>query len=171
TTPSARWSWRWSSFRERGRVRRAAGLVAALAALALPVACPSGGDGAGGGGGGRGAPVAVPRDAARLTCWGAPAPGGAGGEIRFEDVTAEEGLVEPLTGMRGHAAAWGDLAGDGRLALFVGTFADRPAEDYQERGADGPAPDALLQRGDGGFEAADLPEVRGRTSGAAFADL
>src|SRR5690606_14802315 len=44
-------------------------------------------------------------------------------------------------------------------------------EDYQERGADGPAPDALLQRGDGGFEAADLPEVRGRTSGAAFADL
>lgn len=104
------------------------------------------------------------------TCWSAPA-SGSGGEIRFEDATADFGLVEPLTGMRGHAAAWGDIDGSGTPDLFVGTFADRPVEEYQQRGADGPSSDVLLRSADDSLERAELPEVRGRTSGAAFADL
>lgn len=105
-----------------------------------------------------------------MTCWTAPA-SGSGGEIRFEDVTEDYGLVEPLAGMHGHAAAWGDIDGNGMPDLFVGTFADRPVEEYQHRGADGPSPDTLLRARGDSFESGGLPEVRGRTSGAAFADL
>ncbi len=114
--------------------------------------------------------VPVDSDIERLTCWAAPT-SGVGGEIRFDDVTSEMGLVEPLLGMRGHAAAWGDVDGSGAPDLFVGTFADRPEEEYQQRGAAGPSPDVLLSLKGGTFGAADLPEVRGRSSGAAFADL
>jgi hypothetical protein len=115
-------------------------------------------------------PRDVPADVAGLTCWTAPA-SGAGGEIGLQDASADFGLVEPLTGMRGHAAAWGDVDGSGTPDLFVGTFADRPVEDYQQRGADGPSPDTLVVLAGGSFELGDLPEVRGRTSGAVFADL
>ncbi|HET9608878.1 MAG TPA: CRTAC1 family protein [Acidimicrobiales bacterium] len=164
-------------------MRRLAGLVAA--AVLAAAACSSGGSDGGSSGdagpdggdragaGDASAPVPVSGDLARLTCWEAPAPGvggGEDGEIAWEDVTADRGLVDPLTGMHAHAAAWGDLGGDAP-ALFVGTFADRPQDDYRARGADGASPDALLQPGDGGFEPGGLPEVRGRTSGAVFADL
>ena len=154
-------------------------IVALLAAAVLAGACSSG-DGSSGDdvpvpddrtSSEAGAPVPVSGDIARLTCWEAPAPGARGGDIAFEDVTADHGLVEPLTGMHAHAAAWGDLDGDGGLGLFVGTFADRPQEDYRTRGARGASPDAVLRLDDGGFEAGGLPEVHGRTSGAAFADL
>lgn len=110
------------------------------------------------------------RGSGQLTCWEAPA-SGAGGEIGFEDVTEDYGLVEPLAGMHGHAAAWGDVDDSGTPDLFVGTFADRPVEEYRHRGADGPSPDSLLRVEDGSFVRGGLPEVRGRTSGAAFADL
>jgi enediyne biosynthesis protein E4 len=109
-------------------------------------------------------------DVERLTCWAAPA-SGDGGEIAFADVTADYGLVEALTGMHGHAAAWADVSADGRPDLFVGTFADRPDEEYRHRGATGAAPDAVLRLGDQVFEPAEFPEVYGRTSGAVFADL
>jgi enediyne biosynthesis protein E4 len=105
-----------------------------------------------------------------LSCWAAPASAG-GGEVVFEDVTADFGLVEPLTGMHGHAAAWGDVDGNGLPDLFVGTFADRPTEDYRHRGSPGASPDVLLKQSDGSFEAAGFPGVYGRTSGAVFADL
>jgi enediyne biosynthesis protein E4 len=112
----------------------------------------------------------VTRDVDSLTCWTAPAPG-AGGEIDFDDVTANYGLVEPLLGMHGHAAAWGDIDSDRAPDLFVGTFADRPDDAYQHRGAAGPSADVMLRLDDGTFEAGGFPEVRGRTSGAVFADL
>jgi enediyne biosynthesis protein E4 len=106
-----------------------------------------------------------------LVCWAAdPRPGSS--EISFVDATAEAGLLEPLKGFYGHAAAWGDVNGDAKPDLFVGTFADRPEEEYQMRGAPGPAPDRLLVNGPDGFQVdSGFPELFGRTSGAAFADL
>lgn len=81
-------------------------------------------------------------------------------------------LESQLTGMRGHAVAVGDVNGDGWVDVFVGTFADRPVEDYQSRGATGPAPDRLLLGGPSGYVIdTTFPTVFGRTSGAAFADL
>ncbi len=103
-----------------------------------------------------------------ITCW-EEAQSGDGKDITFADMTDGWGLVEPLIGMLGHAAAWGDPSGDDRPDLFVGTFGDRPVETYRVRGADGPTPDRLLEGGPpfAGLESYGL----GRTSGAVFADL
>ena len=87
-------------------------------------------------------------------------------------VTEQALLVAPLTGMHGHAAAWGDVDGDGFPDLYVGTFADRPDQAYAVRGARGPSPDRLLV-GDGKSfsDNRTLDAPLGRSSGAAFADL
>ena len=74
--------------------------------------------------------------------------------------------------MMGHTVAVGDVNGDGWEDLFVGTFADRPVQEYQFRGATGPSPDRLLLGGPSGFTAdPSFPEMYGRTASAAFADL
>ena len=97
------------------------------------------------------------------------------GKIKFENVTEEAGLLEPLKGMMGHGAAWGDITGNGYPDLFFGTFSGRPDSIYAERGH-GPysEPDKLfLNNGDGTFtEVVNSPvNKRGRNSGAAFADF
>lgn len=103
-------------------------------------------------------------------CWEAPA--GGSGRMAFEDRTRELGLVSPLAGMMAHAAAAGDVNNDGWVDLFVGTFADRPAGEYAGRGASGPSPDRLLLGSPEGFRVDEtFPEMRGRSSGAVFADL
>ncbi len=108
---------------------------------------------------------------AAVTCWQAD-PADGSGDISFSDVTAASGLIEPLTGMFAHAAAWGDINGDLLPDLVVGTFADRPTERYQHRGAIQPAPDRLLVQSDGAFATLeDFPQSYGRSSGAAFVDL
>jgi enediyne biosynthesis protein E4 len=112
----------------------------------------------------------ITADTENLTCWTAPA-GGSAGEISFEDRTADAGLEETLTGLRGHAAAFGDVDGNGQVDLFVGTFADRAQEEYRVRGASGASPDVLLRQDGPSFETGDFPDVYGRTSGAVFADL
>ena len=101
--------------------------------------------------------------------------GSASGQIKFKDVTKKAGLIEPLTGMVGHGAAWGDVNGDGFPDLFFGTFAYFGSYDYNQRGNEsGAKPNALLlNNGDGTFsEVPDSPiRVRSWNSGAAFADF
>ncbi|HEY5889868.1 MAG TPA: VCBS repeat-containing protein, partial [Acidimicrobiia bacterium] len=103
-------------------------------------------------------------------CWTNPT-SPSDGEITFTDETSAFGLETPLTGMRGHAAAWGDVNGDGISDLVVGTFALARNDVYAVRGATGPSPDRLLVGGDPEFEVSSFPEQFGRTSGAGFADL
>ena len=43
-------------------------------------------------------------------------------QISFDDVTEKAGLIEPLKGMMGHCAAWGDVNGDGFPDLFLAPF-------------------------------------------------
>ena len=97
------------------------------------------------------------------------------GQIHFEDVTQEAGLIEALKGVKGHSAAWGDVTGNGYPDLFVGTFSDRPDSIYATRGHIAKAePDKLfLNLGDGTFKEVLESPVRqyGRCSGSAFADF
>lgn len=107
-----------------------------------------------------------------LTCWVSPLSSQGEGGIVFEDVTAASGLVDPLTGMHGHAVIWGDVDGDDIPDLFVGTFADRPPERYRHRGADGPTPDRLLLSDGSAFrQDPGFPEMLTRTSGGVAFDL
>ena len=92
--------------------------------------------------------------------------------LRFKDITKEAGLYEPLAGIMGHGAAWGDFDNDGKPDLYIGGFCDRPDAEYKP--AKGPVPNHLFRNlGNGKFEVVKQPAVSyfGRTSGAVFADL
>lgn len=97
------------------------------------------------------------------------------GTIRFEDYTKHTNLYEQLKGIHGHAIAWGDMNNDGYPDLFVGTFANHPDSTYRDRGHPAhPAPNKLFvnKKGKKFVEVTPSPtEVRGISSGAAFADF
>ncbi|HEX6235582.1 MAG TPA: CRTAC1 family protein [Acidimicrobiales bacterium] len=159
-----------------------------LPALVVLVAACGADDGNEGNGGEAGAPASPPRDgppagpsaddgrgtaaggAEAEVCWTARRAQGDG--VAFAEVTERAGLVEPLVGMYGHAAAAADVDGDNWTDLFVAGFADREPNEYRHRGATGPSPDRLLLGGPGGFTVSeDFPGELARTSGATFADL
>ena len=141
-------------------------VIAALVALAMLSACskdetPKGA-----------APADRPGLAAAAVGCSRAAVTPATGPVKLTDATARLGALDPLKGMYGHAAAMGDVNGDGWLDLFAGNFADKADEQYKVRGASGPSPDKLLLGGPDGFAVDEqFPKEFGRTSGAALADL
>ena len=99
----------------------------------------------------------------------------ASAQIKFEDVTEKAGLVEPLKGIAGHCAVFGDANGDGYPELFVGTFTHFEDSVYNMRGhTTGKEPNKFFyNNGNGTFtENKEFPgSVKGKNSGGAFADL
>ena len=99
----------------------------------------------------------------------------ASGQIKFEDVTEKAGLVEPLKGIAGHCAVFGDANGDDYPELFVGTFTHFEDSVYNQRGhTTGKEPNKyFINKGNGTFvEDKEFPgSVKGKNSGGAFADF
>jgi hypothetical protein len=86
----------------------------------------------------------------------------AGYPFVFRDVGDEAGVFPHVGGIRGHAAAWGDLDGKGWPSLFVGTFHNA-----------GSKPSMLLRNEKGKFRLDTQEQLRtsGMGSGALFVDL
>ncbi len=100
-------------------------------------------------------------------------------------------LITPLLGMQIHTAAWGDVNGDGLPDLFVGSFQDSPAADFDRPAGQPGGPysggsqsNVLLINNGPNAQGIDTFHVdkdtqtleglalsNGRTSGAVFADF
>jgi hypothetical protein len=80
----------------------------------------------------------------------------------FRDVTREVGLLPDVGGMQGHAAAWGDVDGDGWIDLYVGAFHKPDGKSNQ-----------FFRNHQGKFKLDEQPALRvsARSSGAVFADF
>ena len=91
----------------------------------------------------------------------------------FRDVASETGLAQATRGAMAHAAAWGDVDGDGKLDAWIGTFTSRPIEVFRAGGVDGPVPNMLLMRRGDRFVKTDHAAIAwmGRATGCVLVDL
>lgn len=82
--------------------------------------------------------------------------------FRFEDTATSVGLLPAAAEMKGHAAGWGDVDGDGWLDLYIGTFDTGDSK-----------PNMLFRNRQGKFEleASKTLQISTRATGALFADL
>src|SRR5690606_3960529 len=82
--------------------------------------------------------------------------------FKFEDVGNELGIFPDASNIRGHGAGWGDVDGDGRIDLYVGTFNDSISK-----------PNMLFLNKKGKFVLSEQKSVRisARSTGVIFADL
>jgi hypothetical protein len=84
-------------------------------------------------------------------------------------------MLEPLKGIAGHCAVFGDENGDDNPELFVGTFTHFTDSVHNQQGhTTGKEPDKFfINKGDGTFaEDKECPaRVKGKCPGPAFADL
>lgn len=93
--------------------------------------------------------------------------------LTFENVTQQRGLYEPLLRWEfGHAAAWGDITGNGYPDLYVGAFADRDCFTWSTA----PKPNMLFLNNGERFEQVECSPVefqglKARTSMSLFVDL
>ncbi|MBL8792459.1 MAG: VCBS repeat-containing protein, partial [Planctomycetia bacterium] len=80
----------------------------------------------------------------------------------FRDAGDEAGLFPHVAGMRGHAAGWGDVDGDGWLDLYVGAFYENSMK-----------ANLFFRNSKGKFQLDGQEQLRlpGRPSAALFADL
>lgn len=80
----------------------------------------------------------------------------------FQDVGNESGVLPAAAGIRGHAAAWGDVDNNGYPDLFIGTFHDS-----------GSKPSMLLTNDHGKFmlDTQEILHTSGSGSGALMADF
>ena len=80
----------------------------------------------------------------------------------FSDATAERGLRPALDGIRGHAAGWGDVDGDGWPDLYVATFHNEGSKANQ-----------FFRNRNGRFEldGQDALRISTRATASLFADL
>jgi len=94
-------------------------------------------------------------------------------DFLFDDVTGESGLDRLILGIQAHAAAWGDVDGDGQLDLFVGAFYRDLREHEIYRAPRKPVPGRVYYNRRGRFihDPASGVEVRADCTGAVFADL
>ena len=80
----------------------------------------------------------------------------------FRDATAESGLLPDVGAIRGHAAGWGDIDGDGWKDLYVATFHNQ-----------GSKPNQLFRNRKGKFErdGQEALRISTRATASLFADL
>jgi len=80
----------------------------------------------------------------------------------FRDVTTQAGLLPEVAGIKGHAAGWGDVDGDGWIDLYVGAFH-----------TGGSKPNMFFRNRKGAFQLDSQKTLRisTRPTGSVFADL
>ena len=87
---------------------------------------------------------------------------GQEGPFVFRDAGAETGLLPDGAGIQGHAAAWGDVDGDGWIDLYIGAFH-----------TEGSKPNQFFRNEQGTFQLDGQQALRisSRPTGAIFVDL